>query len=182
MYDATVLLKQATPALLTLVAETSLWANPEVYKRLVTYGGSGAWHPNVRRFKKGEGEKKGFAKNGDRLDDNTYANHAIKRALVGTNRKLLSGFSVCHIWPKTCYDKKYHTNIANLVLMPQAIAGLSDFHTEIQLALQFHSYELYHWYPENDKQPIKPKFYPSKWLKPLPFTPAIENALTRRKV
>ncbi len=181
MYDAKVLLEEATPALITLVAKTTLWANPEVYKRLMNYGGSGAWYPNARRFKKGEVEKKGFAKNGERLDDNTYANYACKRALVGTNRKLISGFSVCHIWPKTCYDKRYHTNIANLVLMPRAIAGLSDFHTEIQLALQFHSYVLYQWYPDNEKQPKRPKLYPSKWLDPLPFTTSIESALTRRK-
>jgi len=99
MYDAESLLKHATKSLITLVAESTLWASPEVYKRLLKQSGSGVWYPNVRRCKKGDGEKKGCADNGDRLDDNTYANYAIKKALVGTNRKLIAGFSVCHIWP-----------------------------------------------------------------------------------
>ena len=137
MYTAVDLLKHATQPLLTLVAKTTLWASPEVYKRLLEQSGSGVWYPNARRFKKGVGEIKGWAENGDRLDDNTYANFAIKKALVGTNRKLLSGFSVCHVWPKTCYDKRYHTSIPNLVLMPSSLSSLSDFHPEIQLALQF---------------------------------------------
>jgi hypothetical protein len=164
MYDAESFLKKATEPLITLVAKTTIWANPEVYKRLVKDGGIGVWYPNVRRFKKGE--KKGRTNNGDRLDDNTYANFAIKKALVGTDRKQISGFSVCHIWPKTCYDDRYHTNIANLVLMPQSIASLSDFHPDVRLALQFHSYGLYRWYPDSEKRPTKPKFYPSKWLEP----------------
>ena len=82
MYDAESLLKDATQSLITLVAETTLWANPETYKRLLKQSGSGVWYPNVQRFKKGAGEEKGLAKNGDRLDDNMYANYAIKRALV----------------------------------------------------------------------------------------------------
>jgi len=42
------------------------------------------------------------------MDDNTYANVAIKRTL-GVSRTDLLGFEACHIWPMTCYDERYHT-------------------------------------------------------------------------
>ena len=25
---------------------------------------------------------------------------------------------MCHLWPETCYDERYHTSLANLVLPP----------------------------------------------------------------
>ena len=182
MYDAKTLLGKDTELLTTILAKTTLWANPKVYKLLVEHNNdrSGTWYPGVRRYNKSKGEKKGSI-NGIRLDDNTYANYGIKKALVGTDRSLLSGFAVCHIWPETCYDVRYHTNIANLVLAPQSISSLTDFDKNVQLALQFHSYQLYGWHPKNKRQPTKPEIYPSNWLKPLPFTPAVERALLHRR-
>ena len=181
MYDAKTLLRKDTERLTSILAKTTLWANPKVYKLLTKQNsdGLGTWYPGVRRYKN-NGEKKGSL-NGIRLDDNTYANYGIKKALVGTDRSLLSGFAVCHIWPETCYDVRYHTNIANLVLAPQALSSLTDFDKNVQLALQFRSYQLYGWYPKNKRRPTKPKFYPSKWLEPLPFTPGVEKALLRRR-
>ena len=149
-----------------LVADTGLWVNPEFHKRLVRDTGSVAVFPKVRRARIGQGERRGQIVDGVRLDDNSYANVAIKRAAgLGASAK---GFETCHIWPRKCYDERYHTAIANIVLLPRALAGLSDHDIEIQKALQYRAFELYDWYPEEMSQPVKPRFYPSEWREPQP--------------
>lgn len=119
--------------------------------------------PNVRRARRGE--TRGQIIDGIRLDDNTFANLAIKRAL-GLRRAEVVGFETCHIWPRTCYDPRYHTALANLVLLPRALAGLSDHDIEIQKSLQYRAYELYAWYPEGEDVPQRPSAYPSQWRSP----------------
>ena len=102
-----------------LVAETGLWVHPDVHNRIVRETGCAAMFPKVRRARMGQGEKRGQILDGIRLDDNSYANVALKRAL-GLHRLQLEGFEACHIWPRTCYDERFHTVIANLVLLPRA--------------------------------------------------------------
>ena len=149
-----------------LVAETGLWANPDVHNRLVEKTGSAARYPNVRRVRVGRGERRGQVVDGIRMDDNTYANRAIKEAL-GLERGEVTGFETCHIWPKTCYDPRYHTAIANLVLLPRALAGLADHDREIQAVLKYRAFELYNWNPDGVAAPQRPDFYPSNWLAPV---------------
>lgn len=160
-----------------LVADTGLWVNPEFHNRLVRDTGSAAIFPSVRRARISQGEQRGQIVDGVRFDDNSYANVAIKRAagLV----KSAEGFEACHIWPLTCYDERYHTAVANIVLLPRALAGLSDHAIEIQTSLQYRAFELYGWYPEGRQPPVKPEFYPSKWRDPQPDT---INAKTSRTV
>ena len=150
MFNGLEILREATERLgvhlSVLVAETSLWANPEVHKRLLAENGTAAYFPNVRRYRRGTGERKGQMLGVERLDDNSYANHAIKQA-IGTRSEHIVNFEACHIWPQTCYDSRCHTAIANLVLLPRPLAGLSDHDPEIQAALQFRSHELYGWLP-----------------------------------
>src|SRR5437764_495509 len=127
-YDADMMLHEAMERhsihLSLLVAETAIWASPEVHRILISENGTGSFFPNFRRFKAGRGEKRGTVIEGVHLDANTYANNAIKRATgVGRSAK---GFEACHIWPNLCYDERYHTAIANLVLISRALAGLSD--------------------------------------------------------
>jgi hypothetical protein len=158
-----------------LVADTGLWVNAEFHNRLVRDTGSAAMFPGVRRAR-GKDERRGQIVGGVRLDDNSYANLAIKRA-AGLDKSAV-GFEACHIWPLTCHDERYHTAIANIVLLPRALAGLSDHDIEIQKALQYRALELYRWYPEEKPQPVKPKFYPSKWREP---QPDIANVRTPRR-
>jgi hypothetical protein len=150
-----------------LVADTALWAHPEVHQRLISQTGCAAIFPTVRRARTSKGESRCQTIDGIRLDDSTYANTAIKRAL-GLDRSEVDGFEACHIWPKTCYDQRFHTAIANLVLLPRALAGLSDHDPEIQASLQYHAFELYSWHPEGTTAPQKPAFYPTKWRPPEP--------------
>ena len=148
-----------------LVADTGLWVSPDYYQRLLADTGSGALFPSVRRARVGQGEARGQFVDGVRLDDNNYANVAIKRAL-GLSGGAAVGFEACHIWPLTCYDERYHTLVANIVLLPRALAGLSDHDLEIQRALQYRAFELYGWWPEAQEQPVEPEFYPSEWRSP----------------
>lgn len=150
--------------LATLVAETAYWASPE----WIRSENMGLFYPDRRRAKKGNGEQKGQRVGEIRLDDNTYANYALKRALGGGRGKWV-GFEVCHIWPDSCYDERYHTHIANLVLLPRALAGLSDHDKAIQAALMYRSYQYYGWYPDGVKEPTKPRIYPDCWRKPEPM-------------
>jgi len=157
-----------------LVADTGLWANPEVHRRLLRDTGVVAMSPNVRRARTPQGETPGQILDGIRLDNNSYANGAIKRA-VGLGGGMAEGFEACHIWPLTCYDERYHTAPANIVLLPRAIAGLSDHDLEVQRALQYRAFELYGWWPEDMPEPVKPEFYPPEWCEPQP-DPAVARA------
>jgi len=120
-YDARELLQRACERrqirFSDLVADTAFWAHPETHRRQLRLG-SAAVFPGIRRAKPGQGEQRGV-KNRQGLDDNSYANLTIKRAL-GIHRTKLIGFECCHIWPNTCYDARYHTVIANLVLSASA--------------------------------------------------------------
>ncbi|MDR1389235.1 MAG: hypothetical protein LBJ31_04600 [Treponema sp.] len=54
----------------------------------------------------------------------------------------------------------------DLVSIPNAIAGLSDFSDDVIKALQYRSYELYRWYPQGHPEPKKPVNYPANWQTP----------------
>lgn len=165
-----------------IVAETALWANPEVHSRLINDNGSGAFYPNVRRAKKGKGEKRGDRDGAIKLDDNIYANYAIKKAIGRYKSKDLTGYATCHIWPETCYDEKYHTAIPNLVLLPAALASLTDHISEIQALLQYRSFELYKWVPDGKPKPRKPQNYPTCWQSPQAFTQKIDKTIRNRRL
>lgn len=152
--------------LATLVAETALWANPDVHKRLAEKGNL-AWFPKIRRAR-GKTEKRGnFSEEGIKFDDNTAANQAIKKA-IGINRKDINGYETCHIWEKTCYDERYHTAVANLVLLPRSLASLTDHYKPIKEMLKYRAYELYGWHPEGTEVPKKPNDYVLNWRDPEP--------------
>ena len=163
-----------------LVAETGIWASPDVHLRLVQENGVGSYFPNVRRYRVKAGERKGQILGGERLDDNSYANHAIKQA-AGILRSSIRGFEACHIWPQSCYDSRCHTVIANLVLLPRPLAGLSDHDPEIQAALQFRAFELFNWCPPGQSPPTRPEFFPTTWSTPMPFTDRVARALANRR-
>lgn len=162
-----------------LVAETALWAHPEVHRRLVQETGAAAWFPNVRRARAQNGEKRGQTRDGVRFDDNSAANLALKTAL-GIPAKDLVNFETCHLWPNTCYDERYHTAIADLALLPRALAGFSDHDPDVQAALQYRAFELYGWHPDGTEPPTRPSFYPDQWRNPEPFGPRVAAALARR--
>lgn len=141
-----------------LVAGCAFWppANTEATK---------AAYPSIRRARSPERRGTVTAK-GVRLDDNTYANKVLKDSLSHLGK--FEGFAVCHIWPQTCYDERYHTMPANLVLLPRELAGLTDHHRAVEQCLQYRAWELYRWYPDGQTRPEKPANYPNNWREPVP--------------
>lgn len=57
-----------------LVAETSLWAHPEVHRKLSMESNGGAYFPDRRRCRLGKGESPGQKVGALVLDNNSYAN------------------------------------------------------------------------------------------------------------
>lgn len=152
----------------TLIAETGIWAHPaEHAARVTTESPTGAVNPTVRRARVGSGEAAGAIVEGIRLDRNNYAGAAI-RAAMGIPREELEGYEACHIWPGSCYDARYHTVIANLVLIPSPLAGLTDHDPDVISALKYRAFELYAWHPVDAPPPSRPEGYPSNWREPAP--------------
>jgi len=181
-----------------LVAKTAIFVNPETVEalkkdNLTRYKiNEPIWRPNCKRKTTG---LKGFDNETNLyLDDNTMANQSIKTAL-GFKANEFYNYEVCHIWPKSCYDIRYHTCITNIVLIPRAIASLTDFNLEIEKLLQYRAFDLYNWVPkkygeknsEHDtqvspKEPIQPASYDVKdWKHPFPCNETIINSINRRQ-
>ncbi|MGI8840370.1 MAG: hypothetical protein ACR2F8_06275 [Caulobacteraceae bacterium] len=160
-----------------LIARSAIWAHPNVVARLSARDRHATWFPAMRRKK--ANELRGTVVQGVRLDDNTYANLAIKRAVFG--KRGPKGWHACHVWPGTCYDPRYHTSIANLLLLPAEIAGLSDHNVEVASVLQYRAFELFGWKPDESATPKRPERYPDAniWRSIPEPTPAIERGVAK---
>lgn len=166
-------------SLAELVARCSIWSHPDIVREAMRHDRNAVWFPNCRRMKNGEIRRSIVS--GIRLDDNSDANQAIKLATLGQCRIL--GFHACHVWPLTCYDPRYHTSIANLVLVPAALAGLTDFDDVVGGSLRRRAFELFGWHPEEEAAPDTPQGYPSEYCwRPSSPSPAALQALHRRPV
>lgn len=157
--------KAIEAALMDLIAESSIWVSPDKAPLSPMY-------PNIKR---GAPKDRSKIIDGCQIDDNTYANTAIKRAISSTVK--FKNYTVCHVWPGSTYDARYHTLLPNLVLIPRVVAGLSDFSQEVINVLKYRSWELYGWHPEEDA-PAKPSCYPENWRD---FVSTDEILLPKRK-
>lgn len=144
-----------------LVVKSAIWAPDTEHIAC----GKAAKYPRVRR--KRPYEKRGHSAENIRLDDNRYPNSQMKAVLrKAYNIQLEAGtFETCHVWPNTCYDERYHTCFANLVMLPRALAALSDHNEHVQRVLQYRAYELFNWYPAECEVPTKPENYPTDWFR-----------------
>jgi len=157
------------------VAETAIWASPETFALLKQSFPDGCWFPNMRRARNNDPLPEGV-----RFDRNNYANYAI-RQVTGRNGTL-DGFSACHIYHDTCYDVRYHTCIANLILAPRALESVTDHFPHVAACLAFRALELYSWWPAEMKKPTKPDRYPQRWQPAVPLSDAIRRKIERRSI
>ena len=139
------------PKLIDIIAAIAIWVSPDKISMNPVY-------PDTKR---GRAKEKGNVVDGIRIDDNTYANVAIKKAMSGSID--FKNYMVCHIWPGTTYDERYHTLLANLVLIPRILANLSDYFNAVIDVLKYRSYELYGWHPDGTEVPQRPSYYPQVW-------------------
>ena len=154
-----VLAEVACSHLPLLVARTALWAAKKDYEECLAKG-SPAKYPNKKRKK--AGQKRGWndpVKKDFYLDDNSFPNSQMKAALKKRGIEV-KHYETCHIWKDSCYEFEYHTCYANLVLLPRALASLSDHNENIRDILKYRAYELFGFYPEGMSAPQKPKNYP----------------------
>ena len=115
----------------------------------------------VVKYKFNAKSKKRGKQNGERMDDNSYPNKQMKTSMK--KRGIIpSGYETCHIWEGTCYDPRYHTCYANLVLLPRAIASLSDHSENIRAILKYRAFELFGFKPEGADDPVRPENYPAE--------------------
>ena len=163
-----------------LVAETGYWVAPSVHKCFAAFRPPhGAVYPDIRR-RVGKDEEAGGSTvdpaTGDtiRLDLNNYAGGALRRFLGPPPDGDWEGYHACHVWPDTATDRRYYTVLANLVLLPAPLAGLSDHDPHIIECLKYRSYQLYEWHPSEDQPPACPSNFPAVWLDPRPVPSGIQ--------
>lgn len=147
--------------LFDVIARTAVFCPKTVFEA-VKGDGNTAYIKNkdgllfVRRLSR-EG-KKGHLDSSNKyiLDDNTYINQAFKKLCGGDQRKY-TNFITCHIYGGLSRNPKIFSAIANIVLLPKALAGLSDHCDEVMNLLQHRAYELYRWYPKEEGYSV-PKY------------------------
>lgn len=151
-----------------LVAQSAIFCSREVFERVKNgelgspkYGernNEGAWY--AHKYKRAHANENSGCEDSDViLDDNTYANHAIKYAICADLKKYgisisidaFEGFEACHIWDETCYNKKYHTSVANIVLLPRSIASLTDHCDAVKKLLQYEAWRRFGFKPEENE-------------------------------
>ncbi len=101
-------------------------------------------------------------------DDNTIANLAIKNAVIESYKRkykgiipdisLLKDYEACHIWdlPK---DRRYYASIANLILLPRALAKLTDHNDAVKELLRYKVFKRFGFKPDGYDDPKRPKNY-----------------------
>ena len=97
-------------------------------------------------------------------DDNTCANGYLKRAILASitkdnlflqscKTKMFKDYEVCHVWDLPG-DRQYYASIANLVLVPRALAQLTDHNDAVKNLLRRRAYEFFdHFKPEGEDVP-----------------------------
>ena len=125
----------------------------------------GSWYNCKYRRAVDPKERRQVIENDIKLDDNTFANRAIKLAVleglkhygIDTSGIKFDRYEACHIWPKSCYNEKYHTSVANLVLLPREIAGLTDHCKAVEDLLKYEAFKRFGFKP--DPEDINPGEY-----------------------
>lgn len=109
-----------------------------------------------------------------KADDNTYANQYIKKAVLASFKDRFGGlgtslydcfrdYEACHIWDLPD-DRRYYASIANLVLLPRSIAGLSDHNNDVKALLKYEAFQRFGFVPDGANNPNAPSFYKQiKW-------------------
>ena len=91
-------------------------------------------------------------------------------------------YMTCHIWDDVKVPEVFSA-VANVVLLPSVIGGLSDHCNEVIQLLQYRAFELYNWYPDIREVPVKPDHYDTlEWQYPKDVDPlALHKATVSRR-
>lgn len=110
-------------------------------------------------------------------DDNTYANRYIKTAILrsiereygikigGNGYRMFHDYEACHVWDLPG-DRRYYASIANLVLLPRALAQLTDHNDAVKNLLRYEVQERFKFIPDGHTRLDSPKNYSTyNWRK-----------------
>ena len=145
--------------LVQMVAQTSYLPHPNVVKAV-----RGAVFPTARARK--NHPRFSHILDADNpigmYDDNVTPRWAILWAhdKEGSRTK---GWTFAHVWPVTD-DIKAFTHLANLIMVNESFASLTDKNGPLTAFLRWHAWKIYAWKPELEVEPIKPAGYDDiKW-------------------
>ena len=144
------------PALTCMVAQTSWLPHPDTVKALAgaAFPTSRArkLHPRLSRIQE-NGEVVGM------YDDNATPEWAVfwAHGLKGTRPK---GWTIAHVWSDSDAIRSY-THLANLVMVREPFASLTDKNGPLTVFLRWHAWKVYAWKPERENEPRKPSGYDS---------------------
>lgn len=141
-------------SLVAMVAKTSWLPNCEVVEAIKT-----AVFPTIR-YKSSHKRFSHIEEDGVAVgmyDDNATPEWALfwPHGLTGTRPK---GWTVAHVWP-TSGDIDSYTNIANLALVPEPFANLTDKKGPLTAFLRWHAWQTYGWKPKQVSVPTEPEGY-----------------------
>jgi hypothetical protein len=141
-------------SLCRIVAQTSWLPNRETVRAL-----GHAIFP-TRRARKGHARMTLVQENGYDIgmyDDNTTPTWALLWAhgFTGGKRR---GWAFIHVWPAT-NDINAYTHLANLAMVPECLASLTDKDGPAARYLRWHAWSVYGWKPSDQKIPARPIGY-----------------------
>lgn len=145
---------------LTSILATNSWLpNPSVVAALPK-----AIFPTIR-----DQQRRGTLEGDLLLDDNTSPRWALFWAHGDSRVAHQNGWTTAHVWaaPK---DRDAYTCLANLALLPEALASLSDKTGPAVPYLRFHAWNTYGWKPAGEQTPQKPYAYEEIEWRYLPST------------
>jgi hypothetical protein len=147
-------LDEFIPALARMVATTSWLPNQAVVASLAK-----AVFP-TSRYRSEHSRFSTIQENGGLIgmyDDNTTPEWAIfwAHGLNGTRPK---GWTIAHVWP-ACDDLTSYTHLANLAMVREPLASLTDKSGPLTRFLRWHAWDVYNWKPERQAVPAKPDGY-----------------------
>lgn len=137
-----------------MVAKTSWLPHPDTVRAL----GRAAFPTS--RAKRQHPRFTSISKNGEPVgmyDDNTTPTWAILWAhgIVGGDR---TGWGFAHVWPASD-DINSYTHLANLAMIPECFASLTDKDGPLTGYLRWHAWTVYGWKPDHVEPPQMPVDY-----------------------
>ena len=142
------------PYLSRMMADTSLLPNPHVVAAIPS-----AVFPTTRQ-RTGHHRLTQILDAGNPVgmyDDNATPEWALfwAHALDGSRP---DGWTIAHVWP-ACDDINCYTHLANLLLVPEPLASLTDKNGPATTFLRWHAWSIYRWKPPAEPAPIEPAGY-----------------------
>jgi hypothetical protein len=147
-------LRHHSNVLASMVASTSWLPNPDTVKAF-----PGAVFP-TSRYKKNHERFSHIEANGAVIgmyDDNATPEWAMFWA-HGLEGSRPQGWTIAHVWPASD-DVSSYTHIANLVMVPEPFASLTDKGGSLTTFLRWHAWHIYGWKPRPESNPTKPDGY-----------------------